>query len=166
MIASENISDKAGEYLLEREMTLPVDRATVFRFFSDPSNLGRITPPELRFQILTPLPITMKDGAIIDYVIRLNGVPMKWRTRIEEWRPEERFVDTQLRGPYTLWHHTHAFRERVENGQVFTDMTDRVRYSPPLGIVGRLLHPWFIRPKLERIFNYRAQVIPKFFGLP
>src|SRR4051794_5074849 len=96
---------------LEQTQLVPAPRARVFEFFSAAENLERLTPDFLSFRILTPLPIEMREGQHIEYQIGLGGVPMRWLTEIREWRPEERFVDVQLRGPYKLWHHLHEFRE-------------------------------------------------------
>lgn len=135
----------------------PVDR--VFSFFQNPENLARITPPKLGFKIHTPLPIQMKAGAIIDYTVSPFFVPMRWRTLISEYDPPHRFVDIQLKGPYSLWCHTHEFRE-YEGG---TEMTDEVHFILPLWILGDILHTLVVRQELEKIFNYRAKVIGEFF---
>jgi hypothetical protein len=100
------------EHLLETETTIPASRKNVFAFFSDASNLGRLTPPSLGLRILTPLPIRMGEGALIDYRILLRGLPMRWRTRICRWNPPFEFIDEQLKGPYRRWIHHHTFEER------------------------------------------------------
>jgi ligand-binding SRPBCC domain-containing protein len=145
----------AKTYLLEREQLIPRPLAEVFPFFADAANLQAITPAFLDFRFLTPLPIKMEPGTLIDYQIKLFGVPLKWRTRIEEFEPPHRFVDLQVRGPYILWHHTHEFRE-VDGG---TLMTDRVRYQLPLGLLGSLAHSAFVRRTLNRIFEHRNRTI-------
>ena len=94
---------------LEREQFLPHPVETVFGFFAEAANLERITPPLLGFRVLTCGPIEMRAGTLIEYRLRLHGIPVGWLTRIEEWEPGVRFVDMQLAGPYRLWHHTHAF---------------------------------------------------------
>lgn len=133
---------------------MPLARERVFEFFAAAENLERITPSELRFRIVSPLPIAMREGALIEYRLRLGGVPFGWTTRIAAWEPPFRFVDTQLRGPYALWEHTHEFVE-VPGG---TRVTDRVRYRLPFGILGRLVHP-VVRLQLARIFAYREEAI-------
>lgn len=127
----------------------------VFEFFADAANLEALTPAFLRFRIHTPLPITMRVGARIEYSLSLFGVPLRWRTRIAEWSPGLRFVDEQESGPYALWHHTHEFDE-VDGGVL---MRDRVRYREPLGVLGVIAHHLFVRRTLETIFDYRSKAI-------
>ena len=141
----------------EREATLPFPLERVFDFFSRAENLGLLTPPWLSFHILTPLPIRMCEGALIDYRIRVRGIPMKWRSEITVWEPPYRFVDEQLRGPYRLWHHEHRFSE-VDGG---TKVEDRVKYAV-LG--GSLVDRWFVAPDVGRIFDYRQQRLHELFA--
>jgi len=96
------------------ELWLPRLRAEVFAFFGEARNLETLTPPWLKFEVLTPAPIAMRAGTLIDYRIRIHGLPVRWQTEIMEWTPPHQFVDVQRHGPYTLWHHTHTFAERVE----------------------------------------------------
>ena len=147
-------------HVLERAQLIDRPRGEVFSFFADARNLEAITPEFLRFEILPPAPVEMRAGTLIDYRLSLFGVPFRWRTRIEEWEPGRRFVDLQLRGPYALWHHTHAF-EDADGG---TRMTDRVRYRLPLGPLGELAHPVFVRRTLERIFDFRRDRIARLLG--
>ena len=142
------------EYRLKTKTHLPIPRDTVFAFFAAAENLERLTPPELGFVIKTPLPIPMAPGTLIDYTIKLWGLPMRWRTRIAAWNPPFEFVDEQLKGPYAKWVHTHRFTER--NGG--TDIDDEVVYALPLGILGRMVHP-LIRIQLGRIFRYREEQV-------
>ena len=97
------------EFTLQTELWLPRLRDEVFPFFAEARNLETLTPAWLKFEVLTPAPIAMRPGMPIDYRIRVHGLPIRWRTEIAEWDPPRRFVDVQLRGPYTLWHHTHTF---------------------------------------------------------
>ena len=153
---------RSATYRLEQVQMIPKAREEVFDFFSDAHNLERITPSFLNFQILTKGPIEMKAGTLINYRIKLYGVPMTWRTEIEEFTENEGFVDRQLSGPYALWHHQHSF-ESTEEG---TLMTDTVRYRVRFGLLGSLAHWLFVRRSLLRIFNHRRQVIHSVFAAP
>ncbi len=144
-------------YVLKTVTCLPKSRSEVFDFFSDAFQLERITPPWLNFRILTPAPIDIGKGCLIDYRIRLRGIPIRWQTEISEWEPNERFVDRQLRGPYLLWEHLHVF-EHVPEG---TRMTDEVRYRVPGGDV---IHRLFVKNDLEKIFSYRKQAMLEIFS--
>ena len=140
-------------YILEHWQIIERSRHETFAFFADAVNLERITPPFLRFRILTPRPILMYAGALIAYQLNLFGLPCRWKTLIEEWTPEERFVDAQLDGPYALWHHTHTFEVIDAN---HTRVRDRVLYRLPFGIIGRIVHALFVRRMIEKIFAYRS----------
>jgi hypothetical protein len=131
----------------------------VFEFFSNPDNLSVITPPKLGFKILTPTPIKMSIGRLIDYKIYLMGIPIHWRTLITDFDPPHTFIDQQIKGPYTIWHHTHTF-QNVDGG---VEIKDRVVYSIPFSILGRILNFLWIRKDLENIFNYRKKVIDELF---
>jgi len=143
-------------------MTVPLPVAEVFRFFEDPLNLARITPPELRFVVKTPRPIEMRPGALIDYTIRWLGLPMKWRTRICAYQPGKYFIDEQIRGPYKLWRHRHDFVEVSGASRI----SDHVEYELPLGLLGRIAHAAIVGRQLEWIFAYRQRAIVQIFGVP
>jgi ligand-binding SRPBCC domain-containing protein len=147
------------EFTIQTQLWLPRSREEVFPFFAEARNLEAITPPWLKFEVLTPPPIAMRTGALIDYQIRVHGIPIRWRTEIAEWQPPHRFVDIQLRGPYTLWHHTHTFEER-DGGTV---CMDHVRYRPR---GGALVHWLFVGRDVQRIFNYRQQRLKQLLGSP
>jgi ligand-binding SRPBCC domain-containing protein len=147
-------------YVLERDVSLPAPRERVFAFFADARNLERLTPPSLRFQILTPGEIQMRAGATIDYRLHLSGLPVRWRTVIETWEPPFRFVDIQQRGPYALWRHTHTFEETPAG----TRMRDRVEYALPFGPLGRLVRRLFVARQLDHIFAFRARVVGELFA--
>ena len=137
-------------YRLTREQLVPLDIDEVFAFFADAHNLEQLTPPWLHFEVLTPGPVVMRAGAIIDYGLRLHGVPVGWRSAITVWQPPHRFVDRQVRGPYRLWVHTHTF-EPLNDATLVTDTVD---YAVP---GGALVQRFFVGPDLERIFDYRAR---------
>lgn len=144
-------------YELTATAHLPRPREEVFDFFADAANLETITPPWLGFRILTPMPIEMESETILEYRLRLRGIPIRWRTRIGAWDPPLRFTDSQERGPYRLWNHEHRFEEE-ESG---TRMTDRVLYDLfPVPFV----HGALVAPELRRIFRYRAEVVHRIFG--
>lgn len=128
----------------------------VFLFFADAGNLDVITPPWLRFEILTPRPIAMQVGARIDYRLRLRGLPVRWQSEITAWEPPQRFVDEQRRGPYRAWIHEHTFAER-DGG---TLIGDHVRYAVPGGWLADRL---FVRRDVANIFAYRQEKLRELF---
>lgn len=142
--------------ILEREVELPLPREEVFEFFSNAANLAVITPPELQFRIVTPRPIEMRKGALIDYRLGLFLVRFGWRTEIVEWNPPASFTDVQLKGPYRKWVHTHEF---IPAGRG-TLMRDRVDYELPLAPFGNLALP-IVKLQLKRIFDYRTRAIER-----
>jgi ligand-binding SRPBCC domain-containing protein len=152
-------------HVLEREQVIPAGVGEVWPFFADARNLEALTPPLLRFEVTTPGAIEMGKGTLIEYRLRVHGVRVSWRTRIDVWEPDApipRFVDRQLRGPYALWHHTHTFTT-VPGG---TLMRDRVRYRMPLGVLGALGLP-LVHRDLARIFDFRRdEVARRFRGTP
>lgn len=142
---------------LRTELSLPLPREEVFEFFAHAGNLERITPDELGFEIVTPLPIEMRQDTVIDYRICLHGLTMRWRTLIPVWNPPYEFVDEQIKGPYKTWIHRHTFEE-VSLKE--TKMIDYVRYELPFTPLGDLAYP-LIRRQVEGIFAHRNRVIPK-----
>ena len=140
--------------VLERKQIVQRPLAETFRFFSDPRNLERLTPAFLKFKFLTPPPTEVRPGSIIDYQIRLYGVPVHWRTRIEVVEPPNRFVDVQEKGPYAMWRHSHSFKDI---GVGATEMTDRVEYAMPMGLLGDLAYHLFVARSLAQIFDYRER---------
>ncbi len=139
------------------ELWLPLVPAELFPFFGDAANLGSMTPPWLNFRILTPLPITMREGTLIDYCLRVHGVSVRWRTRITAWQPPHRFVDEQVRGPYRQWVHEHTF-EPHNGGTVARDL---VRYAVPFDFIA---YPLLVRGDVERIFAFRAKALRERFS--
>jgi ligand-binding SRPBCC domain-containing protein len=138
------------------ELWLPRPIEEVFAFFSDAGNLDSITPPWLSFRMVTRRPIAMQAGALIDYRLRVRGLPLRWRSKITAWKPPYQFVDEQVHGPYRLWIHSHNFESR-DGG---TLVCDDVRYAVPLDW---LLHRFIVRPDVERIFAYRAECLRRRF---
>ncbi|HEY5867046.1 MAG TPA: SRPBCC family protein [Candidatus Tectomicrobia bacterium] len=138
-------------------MALPLPRDRVFAFFAEATNLQRITPPELGFEIVTPPPIHLREGTCIAYRLHLFGLPFAWQSQIQHWHPPEAFVDIQLRGPYKQWIHTHRFRE--DDG--VTTIEDHVEYALPYWPLGELVLP-LVRLQLQRIFRYRQQAIRRY----
>jgi len=148
-----------AEHILHREQIIKRSREEVFAFFADALNLERITPPELNFKILSPQPIDIKKGALIDYRLKLRGISLTWKTEITEWNPLHSFVDTALKSPYRQWIHQHKFTIG-EAGE--TIMEDIVRYRLPFEPFGDLAH-WLVKKELNYIFDYRYKVIKEIF---
>lgn len=149
-------------FRLERHTLIPGPIKEVFPFFAEAGNLERITPPWLRFKVLTPGPIEMRQGALIDYSLRLRGIPIRWRTRIAAWDPPHLFIDEQVKGPYSLWRHTHSF-EPDPAGSGGTRMRDEVDYAIPAGPFAPAVDRLYVRRDLERIFDYRSAAIGEHF---
>ncbi len=139
---------------LKTSVTLPLGIEKAFSFFADASNLERITPGELCFQILTPQPMEITEGTEIDYRLCLYSLPLRWRARITNWNPPHRFIDEQIQGPYKLWVHLHRFYERKGG----TEIVDEIRYRLPLWPIGEIAYP-LVAAQLRRIFRYRKQAI-------
>jgi ligand-binding SRPBCC domain-containing protein len=148
-------------YRLDTWLWLPRRRTEVFAFFADAANLERITPSFLAFHILTPLPVDMRAGTLIDYRVGLRGLPMKWQSKITTWEPPIRFADVQVRGPYREWTHTHTFEER-DGG---TRVVDTVQYAlRGPGVVGSAINRLLVAPELTRIFSFRHEALQDAFG--
>jgi ligand-binding SRPBCC domain-containing protein len=147
---------RAG-HTIERAQLVPAPVGVAFAFFADAFNLEAITPPWLRFRILTPRPIAMGEGALIDYRLTLHRVPCLWHTRIDTWVPGRRFVDRQISGPFSVWEHTHTFESRAGG----TLIRDLVVYRMPLGPLGEIARRVLIGRDLERIFDYRRDAIER-----
>ena len=155
----EKTKPKRG-FRLERSQDIPSPPEDVFAYFADARNLQVITPPFLHFRILTPLPIQLRRGATLEYSLRLYGCPVYWQTLIETWEPCRRFVDVQQAGPYRRWHHTHEFTA-ISGG---TRMVDVVEYEIAWGPFGALAQKLFVAQALDRIFDYRRDVVAKIFS--
>lgn len=150
----------APEHIFEQSQWIKKPIQEVFEFFSSEENLEKITPPWLGFHVVGKSTPKIQQGTLIDYKLKISGVPVKWQTLIEEWEPGRKFVDTQLKGPYKKWHHTHTFKE-VNGG---TQMGDRVIYALPFGLIGDFTASWKVRRQVRDIFNYRTKVIEQLFG--
>ena len=146
--------------ILERTQEIDAPIEDVFDFFSNAENLQALTPPFLGFKILSDLPIDMREGARIEYSIKLFGIPLRWSTLISTWEPGVRFVDEQKKGPYALWHHTHEFVARGDK----TEMRDVVLYKEPLGFLGTIANFLFVRRTLGKIFDYRRDAVREILG--
>jgi ligand-binding SRPBCC domain-containing protein len=142
------------ECTLQREQWVarPIDE--VFEFFSNAVNLELLTSPWLQFQIVTPQPVTMAAGTLIEYRIHWHFIRMRWISEIVEWSPPTRFVDIELKGPYKMWHHTHSFVA----DRYGTTIRDDIRYALPLGILGVIANWLSVRRDLERIFDPSSTV--------
>lgn len=147
-----------AEHVLNRKLTLDLPREKVFDFFADAANLERITPPELNFHILTPQPIDIREGALIDYQLKLHGFPIKWQTVISVWKPPFEFVDEALKSPYKQWIHRHTFTELEKNK---TLIEDEVRYRLPFEPFGDYLGHWLVRRELNYIFDFRQKTVTR-----
>lgn len=148
-------------FILERTQCIPISLHEAWNFFQNPSNLSKITPSEMGFDILSEVPEKMYPGLFIHYKVSpLFGIKMNWTTEITHVQEPNYFVDEQRVGPYAIWHHEHHFKE-IEGG---VEMLDRVNYQIPLGFLGRIAHPLLVKRKLEEIFEYRIQRVEEIFG--
>jgi uncharacterized protein len=147
-------------HTLRREQWIPRPIEEVFAFFADAHNLEEITPPWLGFHILSTDSETVTEGTSIRYRLKLHGIPIHWKTEIRQWKAPHRFVDVQRSGPYRLWHHTHLFEAHEDR----TKMIDVVRYTLPLGFLGRIIHAVKVKSDVCKIFDYRRQRIQQLFA--
>ncbi|MGD8780953.1 MAG: SRPBCC family protein [Ignavibacteria bacterium] len=155
------VNEKGKAIYILKEQILNIIIEEAWNFFSNPLNLNQITPPNLKFKILSKLNGKMHSGQIIEYKIRLlPGVNQAWVTEIKNVKEKEYFIDEQRFGPYKFWYHEHEFEEK--NGKV--KMTDTVHYELPFGLLGRFVHLLFVKKKLEQIFNYRFQLLEEKFA--
>jgi ligand-binding SRPBCC domain-containing protein len=148
-------------YRLETIQNLPISQKVAWNFLSDPRNLKTITPDYMGFEIVSGAASKMYAGQILQYIVTpLLNIPLNWVTEITHIREGEYFVDEQRFGPYSLWHHKH-FIKPIKNG---VEMIDIVDYKVPFGILGQLVQPFLVRPKLEEIFEYRKNALDRIFG--
>ncbi|MCC6137525.1 MAG: TIGR01777 family protein [Bdellovibrionaceae bacterium] len=146
-----------GAAVKKFEQYFDIPKEKIFPFFAEARNLEKITPEFLNFRIGKVSTETIQENTLIDYTLKVHGVPINWRTKIESWNPPNAFVDTQLKGPYSIWHHTHTFEDLGQG----TLMKDIVRYKLPLGLPGRLVAQAFVEKDIESIFKYRREVVAK-----
>jgi ligand-binding SRPBCC domain-containing protein len=142
------------EYTLEQVQVVPAGPEEAFAFFADPRNLEAITPPWLRFRIVAA-PARLAEGSLLQYRLRLFGLPIRWLTEIVTWRPPRTFTDVQLRGPYPLWEHTHRLTP-VDGG---TEIYDHVRYALPVEPLAGIARPFTVERWLAAIFDFRRERI-------
>lgn len=148
-------------YTLHKKQLLPISVDTAWEFLSNPKNLKVITPAYMSFDIISGAEKPMFAGQVIQYLVTpLLGIKTKWVSEITQVKNKQYFVDVQLYGPYALWHHKHFINE-IEGGVELEDLID---YKVPLGFLGRLVHPFLVKPKLEEIFNYRHKKLIELFG--
>lgn len=148
-------------YHLHRVQILPINLEQAWDFFSTPRNLDKITPKEFSLKVLEDFDNDKAyAGQIINYIMKpILGIPVRWTTEITHVEPLKYFVDQQIFGPYSLWHHKHFFKAVPEG----VEMTDSVHYAIPLGFLGRIANSLFVRKKLNYIFDYRMQILEKEF---
>jgi len=148
-------------YTFKKEQKISKSIIDVFDFFSKPENLSVITPNKMDFKILTPSPIEMKEGTLIDYTVKIMSFPIRWRTLITKYDPPSMFIDQQLKGPYSMWHHTHLFEKINDNETLIKDI---ILYAVPFSFIGSITHSLYIKRDLENIFDYRSQEIKRIFN--
>jgi ligand-binding SRPBCC domain-containing protein len=147
-------------YKLQRSQLIKRCQTEIFDFFKSPENLIKITPSNVGFNILTPRPIKMHTGTVLDYTINILGFKVRWTTLITEYDEPNRFADVSIKGPYSFWYHKHTFVKTDEG----TTMNDEVIYALPYGFLGRLVHSIWVKKQLNYIFDFRAKIIEEEFG--
>ena len=148
-------------HIFKASITVKEDIETVFKFFNRPENLVKLMPPFMKFKLLTPGELTMKEGAIFDYHVAVFGIPNRWTTYINDYKPPYYFTDIQLKGPHSYWHHVHTFKQ-TDRG---TLVIDHIHYMLPFGILGRMVNSIVMRPIVNALFKHRTQIVSKKFGL-
>ena len=148
-------------HTLHKKQQLPISLDTAWEFLSNPRNLKTITPDYMSFNIVSEIDRPLYTGQIIQYIVTpLLGIKTKWVSEITHIEEKKYFVDEQMYGPYALWHHKHFIKE-IDGG---VEMEDIIDYKVPLGILGQIVHPFIVKPKLEEIFNYRQEKLEELFG--
>ena len=144
------------DHVFEREQVIDRPPAEVFEFFSAAGNLQAITPRSLHFRFESPPPARLQAGSEIRYRLKINGVPVRWVSRIADWDPPHRFSDLQVHGPYAYWLHTHTFNA-LSDGR--TQMRDHVAYRVPFGLLGEAARRLFVERQLRALFDYRERAL-------
>jgi ligand-binding SRPBCC domain-containing protein len=152
------MADKTYTLAFTQQAARPL--AEVFEFFSRAENLQALTPPWLNFKILGVRPQPIQKGTLINYSLRVHGIPLRWTSEIVEWDPPHRFVDLQLRGPYKLWRHEHRF-EPKDGG---TLISDTISLALPLGLLGQMAYKIKLQSDVQEIFSFRKEKIHVLFG--
>ena len=148
-------------YTLHKKQNLPISLEEALNFLSNPKNLKIITPDYMSFYMITKTDRPLYTGQILQYIVTpILGIKTKWVSEITHIEDKKYFVDEQLYGPYSLWHHKHFIKE-IDGG---VEMEDIIDYKIPLGILGQLVHPFLVKPKLEEIFSYRQKKLIELFG--
>lgn len=148
-----------GEEVFIAKQFIAKKKEEIFPFFSDAGNLEEITPEILSFKVTEVSTPKIQEGTLINYKLKIHGIPIRWQTHIDEWNPPVKFVDTALKGPYSLWHHTHTFEDLGEG----TLMVDRIRYALPVGYLGWIVANWTVKKDIQKIFEFRRQKISEIF---
>lgn len=156
-----SVHKHSGCYTLYASQWANVDLDRCWDFFSDPRNLGKLTPPEMDFRITSREVPKMFAGQLITYRIGiLPGVKSSWVTEITQVNPKKYFIDEQRFGPYSMWHHKHGFE--AKDGGVL--LSDEVSFKLPMGALGRLFGSGYVKKQVRKIFEYRATVIDQVFA--
>ena len=162
IIISPDTHPKHGNiWRINATQTLPRPIEEVFPFFTDAFNLERLTPSFLGFKVLTPKPIKMQSGTVINYTLKIHHIPIRWKTTIQNWDPPHTFVDNQDKGPYTLWHHTHTFTPTDDGNSTLCE--DTVLYKPKGGILAPIVNKLFVQRDVKNIFEFRFQQLESIF---
>ena len=148
-------------YSIHTKQNLPISLEEAWNFIANPKNLEVITPKSMGFKTLSGDEKEMFAGQIIHYHITpLFGIKLQWVTEITHVKDQKFFVDEQRFGPYAFWHHKHFLKE-IPGG---VEMEDIVHYKVPMGILGQLVHPFLVKPKLDEIFAFRQKKLIELFG--
>jgi len=148
-------------YTFQRTQKLPISLEQAWEFIANPKNLAVITPSEMGFETLSGVEREMFAGQLIHYIVKpIFGIKMQWLTEITHFEHKKFFVDEQRFGPYSFWHHKHFLKE-IDGG---VEMEDVIHYKLPMGILGQIVHPFVVKPNLEKIFEFRRKKFIEIFG--